>query len=425
MNLQLKKRFSLGQIILYLFPLLILLHIIALGLYLKEHDKNLHEVNIDIAVQKILDIVDIAHTTPKDRVDDAISAFNSPFFQASITETAKWPLQTDNTSFNNIHKLTFDEKKLIRISIMLAKDTWLNVKIPVGRGFWFEQLGLIILEIVVASIIFFYVWSLKRFTDPLRDFRQTAERLGVDIEATLLQTRYKGPTIIQETAEAMKKMQQRIQELLNDRTQMLAAISHDLRTPITRIKLRSDLISDPAISQAIVKDLNEMNFMIDEILTFARGDYDKHPKTKMDVNSLIESVCDDIDQSEETVQFSREKKYFPVLGDALTLRRVFTNLVVNALKYGNVAKVHTSQKNDFVEITIDDEGPGISEDELEKVFQPFYRCDQSRSSRKVSGTGLGLTIARDAIKAHQGTIELQNLKPLGLRVIVTLPLCKK
>lgn len=420
-----KKSYSLAQIILYLFPVLILLHITALVFYLKEHEKNLHEVNINVAIQKILDIIDIAHITPKDRLPDAISAFNSPFFQATISDTPKWQLQTDNTSYSNIHKLISNETNFIRLSILLNQNTWLNIKIPVGRGFWAKQIGLIILEIVVASIIFFYVWSLKRFTDPLRDFRQTAERLGVDIETNLPETQYKkGPIIVQETAEAMKKMQQRIQELLNDRTQMLAAISHDLRTPITRIKLRSDLISDPEISQAITKDLNEMNFMIDEILTFARGNYDKHPKTKIDINSLIESVCDDIDQSEEIVQFSRQKKYFPIMGDALTLKRVFTNLITNAIKYGNVAKVHTKQKENSVEITVDDEGPGIPEAEFEKVFQPFYRCDQSRSSRKVSGTGLGLTIARDAIKAHHGTIELQNLKPNGLRVVVTLPLHK-
>lgn len=420
-----KKHHSLVQIVLYVFPLLILLHIIVLGFYLQEHEKNLHEVNIDIAAQKILDIIEVAHTTPKDHLEEAISAFNSPFFQANISTTPKWPLQTHDTSFNHIRNITFDQKQFIRLSIFLTKDGWLNIKIPIGRGFWVEQIGLIILELIVAGIIFFYVWSLKRFTDPLRDFRQVAERLGVDIEADLPDTQYKGPVIIQETAEAMKKMQQRIQELLNDRTQMLAAISHDLRTPITRIKLRSDLIKDPNISQAIGRDLNEMNFMIDEILTFARGNYDQRPKAKVDINSLIESICDDVDESAELVEFTREKKYFPILGDALTLRRVFTNLVVNAIKYGKVAKIHARELDSSVEITVDDIGPGILEDEIEKVFQPFYRCDQSRSSQKVSGTGLGLTIARDAIKAHHGTITLQNLKPHGLRVTVTLPLYNK
>jgi signal transduction histidine kinase len=217
-------------------------------------------------------------------------------------------------------------------------------------------------------------------------------------------------------------MQERLQAFVRDRTQMLAAMSHDLRTPITRLRLRAELVDDPEQQgkRKMLADLAEIQTMIDETLAFARDDAAREPSGPLDLAVLIETICDAAEDAGGAVHYAGPARGVPVIGRPGMLRRALTNLVNNAVAYGGSARVTLEVERDRARITIDDNGPGIPEEELERVFAPFYRLDTSRS-RETGGVGLGLAVVRSAIDAHGGRVTLLNRSGGGLRAMVELP----
>ena len=212
-------------------------------------------------------------------------------------------------------------------------------------------------------------------------------------------------------------MQKRIQDLLQSRTQMLAAISHDLRTPITRLKLRAHSIKDENLQDKISHDLDEMESMIAETLVYAKEESNAEKKIKLDLNSLLQSLCDDMSALGFEVEFESDGKRIPFQGRPLAIKRALTNVIQNSVNYGQKANVKLSRHDKLIKIIIKDEGPGIPNEELDKVFEPFYRCERSRS-RDFAGAGLGLPIAREIIHSHQGDITLKNRKKKSLKVTI-------
>jgi len=199
---------------------------------------------------------------------------------------------------------------------------------------------------------------------------------------------------------------------------MIAAISHDLRTPITRLRLRAEFVDDPNQQQRMLADLGEMETMIRATLAFAKEEADPEPRRSVDLVSLLESVCQD--WPEATLSTEDEPRRLAYLCQPVGVRRGLTNLVANAVKYGDRARVTLARTAGDIVIAIDDDGPGIPEDEMENVFRPFYRVDHSRS-RDTGGTGLGLSVARAVFRAHGGDVTLANRPEGGLRATVTLP----
>ena len=199
---------------------------------------------------------------------------------------------------------------------------------------------------------------------------------------------------------------------------MLAAISHDLRTPITRMKLRSQFIEDTTLQTNLISDLDEMETMINETLLFAREDLIGDCKVTVDLVSLLSTITNEMQDMNQPVVFSTELHRAPVIGQTLALKRAFTNLINNGVRYGNRVDIELSgsQGKGYV-ITMEDDGPGIPDDELEQVFAPFYRLESSRS-RNTGGVGLGLAVARDIFHAHNAKITLRNRKPHGLRAVI-------
>ena len=198
---------------------------------------------------------------------------------------------------------------------------------------------------------------------------------------------------------------------------MLAAISHDLRTPITRMKLRMQFIYDEKLKEESLHDLDEMESMIQETLSFARDDAAKEHKKSLDLVSLIHSICIDAREMGHPVNFHSRQNRIPFTGRSLALKRAFTNLVYNAIRYAKQVSVTIFARHHSIIVHIDDNGPGIPEDDLEQVFTAFYRGEKSRS-RDTGGVGLGLAVTRDIIEAHQGKITLSNRRPHGLRAMV-------
>jgi signal transduction histidine kinase len=247
---------------------------------------------------------------------------------------------------------------------------------------------------------------------PLTVLTKAADRLGRDVLAPPVEIT--GPREVMAAANAFNRMQARIRRFIEDRTQMIAAISHDLRTPITRLKLRAEFIEDDEQRLKILADLDEMESMISSTLAFARDDSARETKVLVDLVGVLVDLCDQF-----RVAFDGPDELAMTLG-ANGIKRAFANLIENACKYGGGARVKLTTDDDHVSVTIDDDGPGIPVAELENVFAPFYRVESSRN-RETGGTGLGLAVARSAVRANGGDITLANRQGGGLTVTVTLP----
>ncbi len=304
------------------------------------------------------------------------------------------------------------------VSIQLRDDSWLDCAtfFVAGRPFWTSVnfISIVFSAVVVMALALWAVW---RATQPLGLFTEAAQRLGRDVNTPDLPE--DGPVEVRRAAHAFNVMQARLRAFVNDRTQMLAAISHDLRTPITRLKLRAEFIDDEETQRKTLADLEEMESMIAATLAFARDDSAAEKRTSVDLAAMLQSLCDDaLDAGSDAAYQGPDHCAF--LGGPIGLKRLFSNVIENALKYGKRAGVTLIVSASDVVIRVEDEGPGIPEDEREKVFRPFHRVERSRS-RDTGGVGLGLSVARSVARAHGGEVTLTNRPEGGLRVEVHLP----
>lgn len=266
---------------------------------------------------------------------------------------------------------------------------------------------------VVAPAGFLFA---RRITAPLKRFSEAAERLGRDPHAP--QMTLKGPAEIGAAAEAFNDMQARLKRYVDDRTAMVGAISHDLRTPLARIRFKMEAAPRP-LKDTVLSDVVQMEQMIQGVLTFIRNESTPRHREKLDLLSLVECVVDDAALVGGDVEIL-DSIPVTVDGDAAALQRLFQNLVDNAVKYGGQARIRVSQEDRQAVVEIEDAGAGLSADDLERVFQPFYRADASRNL-DAGGIGLGLPIARSTARAHGGDVELIAIAG-GLRARVTLPI---
>ncbi|MCK4869552.1 MAG: HAMP domain-containing protein [Gammaproteobacteria bacterium] len=313
--------------------------------------------------------------------------------------------------------------KVAKVSILVNDGQWLNVVIHTSPVRWWILIGFSLLVLVLLfAMIALSFWSVKYLASPLTDFARAVKRFGVDLYAPPIAE--SGTEEIREIAHAFNQMQERIRKLIGDRTQMLAAISHDLRTPITRLKLRAEYLEDSEHYEKIHADLTEMENMLSSVLTFAREDARDEPMERFDLEALMDSMCEDMVESGMRVSYESDGERLPFFGKMSALKRALGNLIENAVKYGSEARVKLTKKSVHIHIVIEDSGPGIPAAELQQVFEPFYRVEQSRS-RSTGGTGLGLVIARDAMRSHGGDVELKNLAKGGLRAEVILPFNKE
>jgi len=273
----------------------------------------------------------------------------------------------------------------------------------------------LILLVIVAVLI--SIWMARRIAAPIREFAGAAERLGLDLTAPPLAIR--GPWELRATIETVNRMQHRLQRFLEDRTQMLAAISHDLRAPLARLRLRAELVADGEQQRKMFDDLDSMNAMIESTLAFARDNARQEPRTLVDLGVLVGDVCEDAGDSGEKVAYAGQRGIDVPCRPTL-IRRAVANLIDNAVKYGEAARVKIVHETGRVVIVVDDDGPGIPTDEQEKVFAPFYRREAARNPAK-AGVGLGLSIARTVAREHGGDVTLRNRDGGGLSALIELP----
>lgn len=327
------------------------------------------------------------------------------------------PMMSQHMGGNSIHNFSPDGA-FFTVQIALHDGNWVTfdtylspqaIAIP-----WRVALTLfILLGTVVALSLVAVQWVIG----PLSALANAADKLGADIHGPALPET--GPIEVQRAARAFNTMQKRLSLFISDRTRILSAMSHDLKTPITRLRLRTELLDDETVRVKFDKDLRDMESMVTQTLDFMRDASAVEAVQRVDVMTMLESLQTDYADNGGIVGLKGEITE-PWRGRPLALRRCLTNLIDNAIRYGKEATVCMEDRADCVSIRVLDQGPGIAEDELDKAFEPFFRGESSRN-RDTGGTGLGLGIARNIARAHGGELSLRNRIEGGLEATLTLP----
>lgn len=309
---------------------------------------------------------------------------------------------------------------LLRVEVALRDGRWARFDTrlpPAAQQAVPVQLALT-LAVLLAGVLAVSVVAVRWVVRPLQQLTRAAETLGgEDIDRPPLPE--DGPREVRQAAQAFNTMQRRLSVFIHDRTRLLAALSHDLKTPLTRMRLRAELLDDDALRTRFEADLREMEAMVTHTLEFLRGLGGNEPRVPVDVQALLESMQSDNEAMGRTVRIEGQV-LSPLLTVASLLKRAVGNLVDNAVIYGGDATVQVEDGPAQLVLRIQDRGPGIPEEALGQVFEPFFRLEASRN-RETGGTGLGLGIARNIARTLGGDVVLHNRPEGGLEAVLTLP----
>ncbi|PTQ08550.1 two-component sensor histidine kinase [Sphingomonas oleivorans] len=279
------------------------------------------------------------------------------------------------------------------------------------------QRGLILWFAVGAVALLPFAWLFARaISRPIRSFARAADRLGADPQAPSVPE--EGPAELRMTAHALNRMQERLAQYVSERTAMIGAIAHDLRTPLARIAFRIEAAPEP-VREKVQADIEQMRAMIAATIGFVRHSARPTDRRPLDLAALLRSIVEQDRDMGRDVSFSGEGPLM-IAGDPLTLGRLFQNLIDNGVTYGGAVVIHAFQEGSRAIVTVADRGPGLLEELLDRVFQPFERADPSRN-RETGGIGLGLTIARAIAEDHGGTLTLANRPGGGLEARCSFP----
>ncbi len=315
------------------------------------------------------------------------------------------------------------EAERIAVGLRLPNGKWLNVTLDLPPPWPWHSLNFFsafLMMTVTAAVL--TLWAVRRLIAPVATLAAAAERLGRDVNAPPLPET--GPVEIATAARAFNTMAARISRFVQDRTFMLTAMGHDLRTPITRLKLRAEFLEDDELRAKMLGDLDELEAMVASTLAFGRDVAADEPVAAVDLPELARTVLDEASDANpdcgEKLTYAGPD-HLTVRVRSLAMKRALSNLVHNALHYGGNARVCLSPPEaGQLTLLVEDDGPGIPLSELDRVFQPYHRVETSRN-RETGGTGLGLPIARNILRAHGGDVTLSNREGGGMRATVILP----
>jgi signal transduction histidine kinase len=257
---------------------------------------------------------------------------------------------------------------------------------------------------------------LHNLSRPLRALAEAADKVGQGAHVRIAES---GARDLKLVAEAFNAMQDRIAGLLNTRTEALAAVGHDLRTPLSRLRLRAGFVKDPEAREALEADVDEMTAMLDSLLAYLGGQEDPEPQRRTDLAALAMTLVNNATDAERSATYAGFD-HLPVHARPVSLKRAISNIVENALHYGGDAAVTLTREGRTAVLAVEDNGPGIPENELAEVLQPFHRLDSARA-RNTAGLGLGLTIVQQILRREGGSLVLKNRSQGGLRVELRLP----
>jgi len=452
-----------GQTLLVLLAGLVISHVSGSWIYTMDREQAVRAVGGFAAAQRIANLTRLVEETPRQERARIVAAVSDPSFRVALSAqppsepggddvpvaqaikdflveqlslgSARQPRVSaappNGPVFRGWHPMgpgpmmhgfggfgPFGAFRDLQAAIPLPDGQWLSfaTTLPEG-GPSFSRQFLLSMGIMAIIILVVSVWAVRRVTAPLASLSAAAERLGKDLSAPPMSET--GTIEMRQASRAFNAMQARLHGLIENRTRMLAAISHDLRTPLTLLRLRAETVENPEERNKMLATIAEMDAMLGATLQFARDDAATEARRQTDISALVQSVVYEmVDRGLPVTMAPAEPVVLKIRANAL--KRAIRNLLDNAVKYGKTARVAIRATAKAIEITIDDEGPGIPEQELSRVFDPFYRVEQSRSP-ETGGVGLGLAIAQSIVQGLGGELALSNRPLAGLRASITLP----
>ena len=305
----------------------------------------------------------------------------------------------------------------LNISIELNNGKWLNMQsfAPKTQP-WLAVRTLFFLLLSAVCVIAGVIFMVRRIVKPINQLADASHKLGLGEKTNPVAE--KGPEDIREMIRAFNEMNERIQRFVADRTRMMAALSHDLRTPITSMRLRVEMMDDTPDKEHLLNTLDEMQQMSEATLAFIRQASDNEETRAVDLDALLDSLCEDLQDIGMNARYHDGDEVI-IRCRLVSLKRALRNLIENAVKYGQQAEVWLEPAGKFTKVCIQDQGEGIPEEMVERIFEPFVRLETSRN-RETGGIGLGMSIARNIIRSHGGEIQLENNEQ-GLKISVLLP----
>ena len=473
MQLKLIPRSLVSQIVLWLGGVMLLSQLVMMGIVLSERQTQLSLVESRSVGRRVESIVQILSGLEPDQFSVFIRAVNTPALEVRLLSPdelfSSFYTPADDRRIRRLHRVLSEQlgplmelrvrftasdhlqpriqpgpPLILRREAPELRRRWgeefrrpppaagtLQMQIRLPAGQWIEVISrtwdatqrhwpvnlLVLFTGTLLTMLLGMMLLIRRISQPLRQLAASADRFGRQMEGPPLPET--GPTEICRVARAFNLMQCRLQRYISDRNNMLAAISHDLKTPITRLRLRVALLTAPEEQSAFERDLDEMEQMVNETLEFMRGDALTEPAVVFDMNALLESIQEDMRvMSREFVLRGRTSR--PCRGRVMALRRMVINLLDNAFRYGENVTLGVEESSSDLILRVSDQGPGIPPDQIDQVFEPFVRLDWARN-KNGGGSGLGLGIARNIAHSHGGELTLRANQPTGLIAELRLP----
>ncbi|PWI32332.1 hypothetical protein DI392_16825 [Vibrio albus] len=441
-----------------------------LSLYLlsSEKSKNLSLLSSTGAIQRVISVVDILSQTPADLHDSIIRASGSSDLSLSLSrqphiETGQSGSEEADVLIQRLHSagirrvhlsmVKFDRSILnmsdmhnammsgrsrhdiqdmrnVRLgyiatvdgSVELASGLWLNFSSGVEENITHWSIGVLIsLSLVMLTTVFISLLIIRKALKPIGELRKAADQFAMNKKVSMVDPH--GPKDLYPTIRAFNEMQTQLTDYIQDRTKLLAAISHDLRTPLTSLRLRLEFIEDSEDKQQMLHTLAIMEKMLQATMRFTREDSELEERQRCDVNSLIQAIVDEYADKNVIVRYQPQQSLVENM-PPVSIRRMVENLVNNSVQYGgegNTISLEVKREKQYLVVSVIDTGKGIAEDKFEEVVKPFTRLNQARDTES-SNVGLGLSITASLAKAHGGELILQKNHPKGLIATFTLPL---
>lgn len=313
---------------------------------------------------------------------------------------------------------SFETSQMLTASIQFADGQWLNFTTPVTPlEPLFNEDNLPLYAGMSAIVVLMSVWAIRRLTAPYRLMEGAVNRIGGDLKSPPVSEQ--GSREYRAAARAVNAMQAKLREYIDDREQLAAALAHDLRTPLTHMRLRMEKLKQPGLRQALMNDIGEIESIARSVVDFATLELREEKEERIDFGSLVHAIADSYSAASFETSAPKSRSII-CRARPVALKRCITNLMENAITYGKRVHLSLTQSDEEILLTLLDEGPGIPEDQLDQVFRPFVRVDKSRN-RLTGGLGLGLTIARNIARDLGGEIKLANNRDGGLRTELRLP----
>jgi signal transduction histidine kinase len=420
-----------GQIAALVVVSIVALHLIVTASFLLQRPDQL-DPSLDRGHGQLAAAVQLLAATPASErprlLEDVARAF--PQLGIDILPARSMTAASDADGFNR-HGLNRRLGRDYRVFPIGDGDTRkLGIGLPDGtmisanilpdrpRPPWMGSPWMMTLLFAVISVTLLGLWAARALTAPLSSFARAAENFSLNGAAAPLPER--GPEEIRSVARALNRMRARITALIDDRTRMLAAISHDLRTPITRMRLRSEFIEDDTHRSRMLDDLDQMRAMLESVLSFLRNDRRLEAMTLTDVATTLQLVADQFSDTGRKVAYDGPAHATATLRPD-DLHRAVTNLVENATRFGAETVIRLHVAADHITIEVEDDGPGISDAQKQNMLEPFVRGDEARNMDEAAGFGLGLSITNAIVLAHGGALSLHDRPPHGLLARIRLP----